>query len=268
MKLLGSLVASLALASVATAQDITIARAGSQPSQAGPADNFTGTVRVERLFAATEPARASGGAVTFEAGARSAWHTHPLGQILLVTAGIGRVQHWGGPIQEIRKGDTVRIPPNVKHWHGASPASSMSHIAISEQLDGKAVEWMEKVSDADFNAPVQGQQPAAAASATPSRAQQLVGDVAPKLAELTDSVLFGDVWARPQLARRDRSLVTVSALVAMDRPDQLRSHLALAKQNGVTEEELVEAITHLAFYAGWPSAMSAATVAKEVFRKQ
>src|SRR5690606_4880900 len=119
----------------------------------------------------------------------------------------------------------------------------------------------------DFNTPVPGQ-PAAAAPSGPTRAQQLVGDVAPKLAELTDNVLFADVWARPQLARRDRSLVTVSALVAMNRPDQLRSHLALAKQNGVTEEELVEAITHLAFYAGWPSAMSAAGVAKETFRKQ
>ena len=224
-------------------------------------------MRVERLFAAAEPARASGGLVTFEAGARSAWHTHPLGQILIVTGGTGRVQHWGGAVQEIRKGDPVRIPPNVKHWHGASPGSSMSHIAITEQREGKAVDWMEKVSDADFNAPVQ-RQPSPAASSGPSRAQQLVGDVAPKLAELTDNVLFGDVWARPQLARRDRSLVTVSALVAMDRPDQLRSHLALARENGVTEDELVEAITHLAFYAGWPSAMTAAGVAKEVFQKQ
>ena len=143
----------------------------------------------------------------------------------------------------------------------------MSHIAITEQLEGKAVEWMEKVSDADFNEPVSGQ-PSQAASSGPTRAQSLVGDVAPKLAELTDNVLFGDVWARPQLARRDRSLVTVSALIAMNRPDQLRSHLALARENGVTEEELVEAITHLAFYAGWPSAISAAGVAKEVFRKK
>ncbi|MES2569970.1 MAG: carboxymuconolactone decarboxylase family protein [Verrucomicrobiota bacterium] len=126
---------------------------------------------------------------------------------------------------------------------------------------------MEQVSDADFNAPVPGQQSAAAPSG-PTRAQQLVGDVAPKLAELTDQVLFGDVWVRPQLGRRDRSLVTVSALIAMNRPDQLRSHLALAKQNGVIEEELVEAITHLAFYTGWPNAMSAAGIAKEVFQKQ
>lgn len=103
---------------------------------------------------------------------------------------------------------------------------------------------------------------------TPFPETQLVGEIAPKLAELTDEVLFGDIWARSQLSRRDRSLVTVSAFVAMNRPDQLRSHLALARQNGVTEEELVEAITHLAFYAGWPSGMNAAQVAKEVFRPQ
>lgn len=100
-----------------------------------------------------------------------------------------------------------------------------------------------------------------------SRAQQLMGDIAPKLADLTDSVLFGDVWARPQLSRRDRSLVTVSALIAMNRPDQLRSHLALARQNGLTEEELVEAITHLAFYSGWPNAVAAVAVARDVFKK-
>jgi len=108
----------------------------------------------------------------------------------------------------------------------------------------------------------------APASAQPSRAQQLMGDIAPKLAYLTDSVLFGDVWARPQLSRRDRSLVTVSALIAMNRPDQLRSHLALARQNGLQEEELIEAITHLAFYAGWPNAVTAVSVAREVFAKK
>jgi 4-carboxymuconolactone decarboxylase len=107
---------------------------------------------------------------------------------------------------------------------------------------------------------------APAANAQPSRAQQLMGDIAPKLADLTDSVLFGDVWARPGLSRRDRSLVTVSALIAMNRPDQLRSHLVRARANGVTQEELIESITHLAFYAGWPSAITAITVAKEVFQ--
>jgi 4-carboxymuconolactone decarboxylase len=110
--------------------------------------------------------------------------------------------------------------------------------------------------------------PAPAAGTQQTRAQQLMRDIAPKLAELTDNVLFGDVWARPQLSQRDRSLVTVSALIAMNRPDQLRSHLALARQNGLTEEELVEAITHLAFYSGWPNAVTAVSVAREVFAKK
>jgi 4-carboxymuconolactone decarboxylase len=110
--------------------------------------------------------------------------------------------------------------------------------------------------------------PAAPGSAQPTRAQRLMGDIAPKLAELTDNVLFGDVWERPGLSKRDRSLVTVSALIAMDRPDQLRSHLVRAHENGLTQEELIEAITHLAFYAGWPSAVSAISVAKDVFEKK
>ena len=123
--------------------------------------------------------------MTFAGGARSAWHTHPLGQTLIVTDGVGRVQQWDGPIQEIRKGDTVRIPSNVKHWHGASPGAAMSHLAITEQLDGKAVDWMEKVNDAEFNAPVAGQAAPAAASG-PSRAQQLVGSVAQQLLRWRD----------------------------------------------------------------------------------
>src|SRR5712692_5590822 len=125
------------------------------PSRKGPAEYFTGTVRVDPLFQAPDPARVSGGGVTFEPGARSAWHTHPLGQILIVTAGVGRVQAWGGPIQEIRAGDVVRIPPDVKHWHGASPTNAMTHIAIQEALNGKAVEWMEKVSDEQYGSPAQ-----------------------------------------------------------------------------------------------------------------
>lgn len=261
-----TMIMSLALTTLASAQEIIVTRASSNAAAPAPAEYFTGTARVERLVIGADPARFSCGLVHFEAGARTNWHTHPLGQTLIVTAGVGRVQHWGGPVQEIRKGDTVLIPPNVKHWHGASPAAAMSHLALAEQLDGKVVQWMEKVDDAQFDPPSPTQ--SSTAAPTQTRAQQLVGDFAPKLAELTDAVLFGDVWARPQLSRRDRSLVTVSALVAMNRPDQLRSHLALAKQNGVTEEELSEAITHLAFYAGWPSGMSAAGVAKEVFRKQ
>jgi quercetin dioxygenase-like cupin family protein len=125
-----------------------IKRSGSQPSGKGPAEYFTGTVRIDPLFQANAPSHTSGAYVTFEPGARSAWHTHPPGQTLIVTAGLGRVQRWGGPIEEIRQGDAVWIPPGQKHWHGASPNTAMTHIAIQEHVDGKVVEWMEKVSDA------------------------------------------------------------------------------------------------------------------------
>jgi quercetin dioxygenase-like cupin family protein len=127
-----------------------IKRNGSQASVNGPADWFTGTVRIDPLFQANEPARASGGSVTFEPGARTKWHSHPLGQTLIVTAGCGRVQREGRPIEEIRPGDVVWIPPGEKHWHGASPSTSMTHIAVQEELDGNVVEWMEKVSDEQY----------------------------------------------------------------------------------------------------------------------
>lgn len=189
---------------------IRIMRSGSQPSRRGPAENFTGSARVDPLFQANAPARASGSLVTFEPGARTAWHTHPLGQILIVTAGTGRVQRWGDPGDEIRKGDVVWIPPGQKHWHGAAPNNPMAHIAIVEQLDGKSVEWMEKVSDAQYGAPLRAQGASTDAGAKARPSQGSIGDFAPKLAELTDNVLYGDVWERPQLSKRDRSLVTVA----------------------------------------------------------
>jgi quercetin dioxygenase-like cupin family protein len=127
-----------------------IIRSGSRPSGKGPADWFTGTVRIDPLFDARDPARAAGNSVTFEPGARTAWHTHPLGQTLIVTAGSGRVQRWGGPIEEIHPGDVVLIAPGEKHWHGAAPTTAMTHIAIQEALDGKPVEWMEHVSDEQY----------------------------------------------------------------------------------------------------------------------
>jgi quercetin dioxygenase-like cupin family protein len=127
-----------------------IRRAGSQPSGKGPAEWFTGTVRIDPLFEASEPARALGASVTFEPGARTAWHTHPLGQTLIVTAGCGRAQRVGGPIEEIRPGDVVSFEAGEKHWHGASPTTAMAHIAVQEQLDGKAVDWLEKVTDAQY----------------------------------------------------------------------------------------------------------------------
>jgi para-nitrobenzyl esterase len=250
---------------------IVVTRSEAQTSRHGPAENFTGTVRVDQQFQAGAPGRVSGARVAFEPGARTAWHSHPLGQTLIVTSGVGRVQRWGDPVDEIRPGDLVWIPAGQKHWHGASPTTAMSHIAIGEQLDGKSVDWMEKVTDEQYGASVRSRAAAAAPAATPASqptpAQRIIGDFSPKLVQLTDEVLFGDVWARPQLSPRDRSLVTISALIAMNRPDQLRSHLARARDNGVTEDEIVESITHLAFYAGWPSAITAVTVAKEVLGK-
>ena len=127
-----------------------IKRAGSQPSAKGPADWFTGNVRIDSPFNRTDPARVAGAIVTFESGARTAWHTHPLGQTLIVTSGCGRAQRWGGPMEEIRPGDIVWFAPGEKHWHGASPTTAMTHIAIQEQLDGKAVDWLEKVSDEQY----------------------------------------------------------------------------------------------------------------------
>ncbi len=249
------------LAPVGAAElDLQISRAGTRSVNPASAQNFAGTATVEMLYAPDGPDRVSVGTVTFVPGARTAWHTHPLGQTLVVTAGIGRVQRWGGPVEEMRVGDVVRIPPHVKHWHGAASDSAMTHLAITEAQDNKTVDWLEPVADAKDGAV----QPAAAPS-QPSRAQRLLGDVAPKLAQLTDDVLFGDVWARPGLSPRDRSLVTVSALIALNRPDQLRSHMALARTNGLSNDEIVETLTHLAFYTGWPNAITAAGVAREVF---
>jgi len=130
-----------------------IKRAGSQPSAKGPADWFTGTVRIDPLFQAPDPALVSGASVTFEPGARTAWHTHPLGQTLFVTAGVGWAQRLGGPVEEIRPGDVVWFSPGEKHWHGATPTTAVTHIAIQERLDGKVVDWLEHVTDEQYRRP-------------------------------------------------------------------------------------------------------------------
>jgi quercetin dioxygenase-like cupin family protein len=127
-----------------------IKRCGSQPSVKGTPDYFTGAVRIDSPFAGSDPARVSGAIVTFEPGARTAWHTHPLGQTLIVIAGCGWAQRWGGPVDEIRPGDVIWIAPGEKHWHGATPTTAMTHVAIQEKLDGKPVDWMEQVSDEQY----------------------------------------------------------------------------------------------------------------------
>lgn len=263
------LVLVLTAPAAGAAQDnLTIVRA-TPPANPASAENFTGTARVGEIFRGDDPARVHGATVAFEAGARTHWHAHALGQTLVVTSGTGLVQLWGGAVQEIRTGDVVLIPPGEKHWHGASTNAPMTHVAIAEAREGApSIEWMEAVSDDQYAA---GAPPAPAESATsdeePSRAQQLMGDIAPQLADLTDDVLYGQVWPNPDLSPRDRSLVTVSALIALNRPDQLRSHLGIARRNGLTQEEAIAAITHLAFYAGWPNAVTAVSVAREVFQE-
>ena len=154
MKRLAALAVALSLLAPAGAyanpDDLRITRAGSQPSGRGPAEYFNGSARVDPLFPATAPSRMSGGLVTFEPGARSAWHTHPVGQVLIVTAGLGWVGREGGPVEEIRPGDVVWIPPDLRHWHGATATTGMSHIALQEHVDGRVAEWMEKVSDEQY----------------------------------------------------------------------------------------------------------------------
>ncbi len=270
------LLALLASASAQTnreARTLSITRNSSPPPpQMREAENFTGSVGVEMLIEATAPSPLTAARVTFAPGARTAWHAHPLGQTLIVTAGAGWVQQAGGEKQEIRVGDVVWTPPGVKHWHGATTTDRLTHIALTEQQpDGKRVEWMEKVSEVQYNASAQAQAatpttPKAVSNQQPRPSQRAIGDFSPKLAQLTDDVLYADVWERPQLGKRDRSLVTVAALIAMNRPDQLRSHIARARANGVTKEEVIETITHMAFYAGWPSAITALGVAREVFQ--
>lgn len=141
------------LAGAAFADDsasVSVLRVGSQSTAKASSEYYSGEARVDSLFKGTGDARISGGIVTFEPAARTAWHTHPLGQTLFITAGVGRVQQWGKPVQEMKPGDIVWIPPGVKHWHGASPTEGMTHLAVAEQLDGSAVQWLEKVSDEQY----------------------------------------------------------------------------------------------------------------------
>lgn len=208
MKKLLAAAVVLTLLSPAFAADVAVdvSRAGTRTVTTAPAQHFTGSVKVEMLHTPSGTQRASAGSVSFSPGARTAWHSHPLGQTLVVTAGVGRVQRWGGPAEEIRTGDVIRIAPGVKHWHGAARGSAMTHIAITEALDGKTADWQELVTDAQVgDAKPAGAPPTGShAEVQPTRAQALLGDVAPKLAQLTDDAVrrrVGASWvvaARPQ----------------------------------------------------------------------
>jgi 4-carboxymuconolactone decarboxylase len=249
------------------AQTLVISRSGSRPVRPAPAQNFTGSVQVEMLFEAVDPSHASGGSVRFEPGARTAWHSHPRGQILIITAGTGRVQRWGDPIEEVQVGDVVRIPANQKHWHGAAPRTSMTHLAISEHRDGTAVQWMEQVSDQQYNGVVSAPQTPTPSSqpGTGRPSGPLQQKLAPGMAALTDDVLYGDVWRRPDLSPRDRSLVTITALMAMGKTTPLAGHLGRALDNGVLPSEASGLLAHLAVYCGWPSAVAALDAYEQVY---
>ena len=182
-----------------------------------------------------------------------------------MTAGTGRVQRWGDPVEEVRTGDVVRIPAGQKHWHGASPSAAMSHLAISEHRDGTVVQWMEKVSDDQYNAAPAQFQPETSPGGATRPCGPLQQRLAPGLATLTDEVLFRDVWRRTELSPRDRSLVTISALIATGKPAQLAGHLGRALDNGVEPREASGVLAHLAIYSGWPNAVSALDVYDQVY---
>jgi 4-carboxymuconolactone decarboxylase len=251
-------------------RNVVITRSGTRSSSKGSTGNFTGSVSIEPIFAATEKTKASAGSVTFEAGARSAWHTHPAGQTLIVTAGTGWVQEWGGERHEIRAGDVIWTPPGVKHWHGATATERMTHLAIQEHVNGKVVEWLEHVTDAEYGAPLTTsglriQQPNVAARRI---SPAVVESVAPALERATQERLYGEVWTRPGLSRRDRSLVTVAAMIARGETGALTYYFDQAFENGVSAAELSETITHLAYYSGWGRAMGAVAPAHEVFTRR
>jgi 4-carboxymuconolactone decarboxylase len=275
-------VIALLVAASADAQTLVISRGGSRPVRPAPAQNFTGSVQVEMLFEAVDPSQASGGSVTFEPGARTAWHSHPRGQILIITAGTGRVQRWGDPVEEVRAGDVVRIPAGQKHWHGASPHASMTHLAISEHRDGSVVQWMEQVSDEQYNgvpsasggrASTPQPQSPSAPQPQPLNSQPRTGrpsgplqqKLAPGMAALTDDVLYGDVWRRPNLSPRDRSLVTIAALIATGKTTPLAGHLGRALDNGLRPTEASGLLAHVAIYCGWPSAVAALDAYEQVY---
>jgi 4-carboxymuconolactone decarboxylase len=274
--------ASLFITAPVSAQSLNISRGGSRPVRPAPPQNFTGHVQVEMLFEAPDPSHASAGTVTFEPGARTAWHTHPRGQMLIVTAGVGRVQVWGEPVHEIRAGDVVTIPADRKHWHGASSQSAMTHIAITEHRQGTRVQWMELVSDEQYNAtPASAGRapapPAPQAISAPQRQSSatslaagrpsgpLQQKVAPGMAALTDEVLYGDVWRRAELSPRDRSLLTITLLIATGKTAPLAGHLGRALDNGVTPMEASGLLAHLAIYCGWPSAVAALEAYDQVY---
>jgi 4-carboxymuconolactone decarboxylase len=205
-----------------------ITRSGSHAPSKGPAEYFTGDVRVQPLFAEEEAAAYGGGSVTFQPGARSAWHTHPAGQRLIVTEGVGRTQQWGGPVEEIRAGDVLWCPPGVKHWHGASPTTAMTHIALTGVRDGQNVEWLEKVSDEQY------------------------GDDAEH--------------EEPELTARQQAIATIAAFTASGELPHLKKALNKGLEDGLTVNEIKEILVQMYAYAGFPRSLNGITTFMAVLK--
>lgn len=259
--------ASSAVAPIPNSQQMQIKKSGSQQHTKGSAAHFTGSVQIEPLFSAHDPSRVTGASVTFAPGARSAWHTHPLGQILIVTDGVGWIQQAGGPVREIRNGDVIWTPPGVKHWHGATPHSSMTHIAIQEMLNGKSVEWMEKVSDKQYRAASESEESNSGRNSSLMKTSEDPSMLSPVLNKYEQGVMT-ELWKRPELSPRDRSIVTIAALIARNQTIEMPRYFNLALDSGVKPREISEIITQLAFYSGWANAVSADAIARDVFAKR
>jgi alkylhydroperoxidase/carboxymuconolactone decarboxylase family protein YurZ/quercetin dioxygenase-like cupin family protein len=222
-------------------------------------DFFIGDTYLHMMILPESPHNTAVGNVTFSPGARNNWHTHDLGQFLFVTGGVGYYQEEGKPARRLNTGDVVNIPANVKHWHGAAPDNWFAHIAVTPG----ETQWLEALNDDTYNEAIAGSE-----IVTPRQTagRNSLGEFAPKFAEVNDDVLFGEIWSRElELSPRDRSMVTVTALISGGNFEQLAFHLNRGKQNGITKTEISEVITHLAFYVGWPKAWSAFNLAREIF---
>lgn len=231
-RLIVMLAALTMLASVsAEAETVVITRGGTRPIVPAPTENFTGAVRVERLFAADDSSSANGATVTFEPGARTAWHSHPRGQVLIVTDGIGRVQSWGGPVEEIRAGDVVRIPAGQKHWHGAAPGTAMSHLAVTGTADGKSVTWMEKVTDEQYGA----------------------GRPEPNIVERQAM----SHATSETLSAKQQAIPLIASFMAASDTARLNTALNQGLDAGLTVNEAKEVLVQLYAYVGFPKSLNA-----------
>jgi 4-carboxymuconolactone decarboxylase len=242
------------MAAEANENSITITRSGSQASYSGPVEYFTGNVRVDPLFSENESAPNSGAYVTFQPGARTAWHTHPTGQRLIITEGVGWVQEWGGPIEEVRAGDVVWFPPGVKHWHGASPSSAMTHIALTGVTDGKAVDWLEKVTDDQYLFSRKNEN-----QALNTRQGNNKNQVSNARQEQNEN---------QALNARQEKIVTIAAFTAKGDLQQLKNALNEGLDAGLTVNEIKEILVQMYAYTGFPRSLNGINTLMDVLEER